>query len=408
MKMMSSAHAYVRGSTARFYEWLVSARGKSLPRAPAIWISGDCHLGNLGALARVDGKIELQMRDLDQTVIGSPAHDVTRLALSMAMAIRASGLPGRLTLLAVEKIAQGYESALEARASRRPVAPLGAPDEVAKLLRLAGHRSRKDLLNERIGGSKAQLIPIGTKFWPLTDPERRAVEALAEKAKFRALVTSLASREDDAPVALLDAAYWVKGCSSLGLWRCAALVSVGREKKAVRALVDLKEAPRPAAPSAPRVQIPADGDRVVHGARALAPHLGSRIISARVLDVPVTVRELLPQDLKFELDALAADDVEELATHLGSVVGIAHARQLTPPRSAAWLEAFRREPTPGSTAPSWLWAAVVDLVALHEGAYLEHCRENRRVMQGVSFAAEEASIVSHHVHASGDPTADLR
>jgi uncharacterized protein (DUF2252 family) len=25
-------------------------------------------------------------------------------------------------------------------------------------------------------------------------------------------------------------------------------------------------------------------------------------------------------------------------------------------------------------APSWLWSSVVDLVAVHETAYLEHCR----------------------------------
>jgi len=25
-------------------------------------------------------------------------------------------------------------------------------------------------------------------------------------------------------------------------------------------------------------------------------------------------------------------------------------------------------------APLWLWKAVVDLVAMHEAAYLEHCR----------------------------------
>jgi uncharacterized protein (DUF2252 family) len=25
-------------------------------------------------------------------------------------------------------------------------------------------------------------------------------------------------------------------------------------------------------------------------------------------------------------------------------------------------------------APSWLWASVVELLALHEAAYLEHCR----------------------------------
>jgi uncharacterized protein (DUF2252 family) len=25
-------------------------------------------------------------------------------------------------------------------------------------------------------------------------------------------------------------------------------------------------------------------------------------------------------------------------------------------------------------APSWLWSALVELVAIHERAYLEHCR----------------------------------
>ena len=28
----------------------------------------------------------------------------------------------------------------------------------------------------------------------------------------------------------------------------------------------------------------------------------------------------------------------------------------------------------GLRAPSWLWSSVVDLLAIHEKAYLEHCR----------------------------------
>ena len=27
-------------------------------------------------------------------------------------------------------------------------------------------------------------------------------------------------------------------------------------------------------------------------------------------------------------------------------------------------------------APSWLWSSVVELIAFHEKAYLEHCRRN--------------------------------
>ena len=50
LKMARSAHAYVRGSTAKFYDWLESSSGK-VPAGRPIWICGDCHMGNLGPLA---------------------------------------------------------------------------------------------------------------------------------------------------------------------------------------------------------------------------------------------------------------------------------------------------------------------------------------------------------------------
>src|SRR6201746_287359 len=97
MKMAESAHAYVRGSTTRFYEWLDGIEGHTLPEGPAIWICGDCHTGNLGPVANADGRVDIQIRDLDQTVIGSPAHDIIRLGLSLATAARGSYLPGVTT-----------------------------------------------------------------------------------------------------------------------------------------------------------------------------------------------------------------------------------------------------------------------------------------------------------------------
>src|SRR5579871_5066842 len=85
-KMARSVHAYVRGSTVKFYEWLDTTAGRSLPQGPPIWICGDCHVGNLGPVANAKGEIDVQIRDLDQTVIGNPAHDLIRLSLSLASA----------------------------------------------------------------------------------------------------------------------------------------------------------------------------------------------------------------------------------------------------------------------------------------------------------------------------------
>src|SRR5580692_10222346 len=87
LKMAQSSHRYVRGSTIKFYEWLESADAK-IPAGPAIWICGDCHIGNLGPLADAKGRVAIQIRDLDQTVIGNPVHDIIRLGLSLASAAR--------------------------------------------------------------------------------------------------------------------------------------------------------------------------------------------------------------------------------------------------------------------------------------------------------------------------------
>jgi uncharacterized protein (DUF2252 family) len=119
--MAVSAHAYVRGNTLKFYEWLESVEQGTLPEGPAIWICGDCHVGNLGPVASAEGKVEIEIRDLDQTVIGNPAHDLIRLALSLATAARGSDLPGVSTALMMEEMMVGYEEALtNPDAKRKP------------------------------------------------------------------------------------------------------------------------------------------------------------------------------------------------------------------------------------------------------------------------------------------------
>ncbi len=94
-KMARSAHAFVRGNTAEFYEMLAaSSAAAHVPSGPAVWICGDCHLGNLGPLSDGDGQVDIQIRDLDQSVIANPAYDLIRLGLSLETAARSSDLPG--------------------------------------------------------------------------------------------------------------------------------------------------------------------------------------------------------------------------------------------------------------------------------------------------------------------------
>ncbi|MFY8221602.1 MAG: DUF2252 family protein [Pirellulales bacterium] len=369
LKMARSAHAYVRGNTKNFYEWLEGSTGQTVPAGPSIWICGDCHAGNIGPIASAKGTVSIQIRDLDQTIVGNPAHDLIRLGLSMASAARGSDLPGVTTARMMEQIIEGYEQSFGAVAD----ADDEWPEVVQQAMKAALKRSWKDLARERIEDTKP-TIPLGKTFWPLADDEREAVDAIFATDAGRRLVTALKSRPDDAEIEVVDAAYWVKGCSSLGLLRCAVLVSVGG-KKGELCLVDVKEAVPALAPHAADAEIPADhAERVVQGAWHLSPALGDRMLAAKVLDHPVFVRELLPQDLKFELADLTCDEAMRLARFLATVVGKAHARQLDEPTRKAWQEELSGHRSKTLDAPSWLWASVVDLLATHEKAYLEHCR----------------------------------
>jgi uncharacterized protein (DUF2252 family) len=374
LKMASSTHAYVRGNTRDFYRWLAaSGLAETVPQGPPVWICGDCHLGNLGPLADAQGAVDIQIRDLDQTVIGNPAHDLIRLGLSLATAARGADLPGVTTARMIEQMVEGYELALTGDGAD----PLATePDVVRAVRRRALGRRWKHLARERLVDT-LPVIPRGKKFWPLFAAERKALDALFEREDVRAMILKLSHREEDEPVRLIDAAYWVKGCSSLGTLRYAVLAGVGGSRKSPDslALVDLKEAVETVAPVAPGWEMPQDyGLRVAAGARSLSPNLGERMLPVGVLGKPMVMRELMPQDLKIEIGQFSRKEAMASARYLAHVVGKAHARQMDEAMRESWRATLLERRGGALDAPSWLWRCVVDLMAAHEIGYLEHCR----------------------------------
>ncbi len=367
IKMAESAHAYVRGNTVQFYAWL---KGKdvqaAIPHGPDIWICGDCHTGNLGPVADLEGRVDIQIRDLDQTVIGNPAHDLIRLGLSLAMAARSSDLPGVTTALMLEELLVGYMSGLRGRFDELKPEDL---QPILRVMRAAKSRQWKHLAEERIEDVKP-TIPLGTKFWALTEREKRELQDVFDSDALDALV------EGGERIRLHDAAYWMKGCSSLGRLRYAALVGVGPRKKKKFRLLDLKEATAAAAPHSTAVKMPKDhAQRVVAGAKALSPFLGERMVATTLAGRPVVIRELRPQDLKFELEGLSQPEAVAIAHLMAGVVGRAHGRQMSRDDRMAWVNELKQRHSKGLDAPRWLWSGVLQLTALHEEAYLEHCRQ---------------------------------
>lgn len=372
LKMARSVHAFVRGNTAQFYRWLADLPFR-LPQGPPVWICGDCHLGNLGPVADLDGNIDIQIRDLDQTVIGNPAFDLIRLGLSLETAARSSDLPGITTARMMEAMIEGYAAAFVSDEENFSL----EPEVVKTVRRRAAGRRWRDLAKERLEDVEPS-IPLGKRFWKLDQIERNAVSDLFEDPFVRARSFELANVEKGGSIRVVDAAHWIKGCSSLGNLRIAVLIAIKTKKAAsdVYALVDIKEALPSVATAAAGASMPKDpAARVVAGARALSPNLGDRMIPAKLLSHSVVLRELAPQDLKLEVEQFSRKDAIRASQYLAHVVGRAHARQMASDDHEIWCRMLKSQRDESLEAPSWLWRSVVDLAARHEAEYLEHCRQ---------------------------------
>ena len=92
--MAGSEHAYIRGNTAKSWQWMNAAWMEVLPNGPPVWNRGNCHVGNLGPLANADGGINAlgQESRPDNQIISDPTRRLIRLGLSVPAATPRSDL----------------------------------------------------------------------------------------------------------------------------------------------------------------------------------------------------------------------------------------------------------------------------------------------------------------------------
>lgn len=367
-KVADAPHAFVRANAAFFYEHVSP---KSIPAGPKIWICGDCHSENIGAVAGHDGVPTIELNDYDEAAIGEPAYDLLRLALSLHFAGRGSGLGGIETVHMVEEMLEGYGISLQRRSERLHVREI--PDRFRRLLNRASAQTHTALLDRRVPRKphRERAFLLGERYWPLTKKERALIESLVTNKRVRKLVAASAEAHSD-HVSLVDAAFRIAGTGSLGCFRAAALVHAGKHKRtpkkddAVLRLLDIKEAGDTHV--AGTRKMPRDAaERTVEAARVLAPSLGARMTRSTLGETSVVVRDLMPQELKATLADLEREEAPSIARFLGAVVGRAHARQLDPSDARAWSKE--------ACDPRWILDALPPLVGVHESGYLAHCVE---------------------------------
>jgi uncharacterized protein (DUF2252 family) len=199
--------------------------------------------------------------------------------------------------------------------------------------------------------------------------EKKAIDRLFESKEARHLVTSLEQRKDNAKIEVVHAAYWMKGCSSLGRLRYGVLLRIGTggHKNGGLCLTDFKEATKAAAPKVAHSKMPMNNARrVVEGACKLSPFLGQCMHASTLLGRDDFIRALMPQDLKLELDQLTREEATSAARYFADDRwrGARSADGRGDTKTVA--TATGSSPFKEREAPSWLWESVVQLVAIHE------------------------------------------
>ncbi len=186
-----------------------------------------------------------------------------------------------------------------------------APFSISRLSDFDRNAMASRVAGQRIKGV-APDIPLSKRFWPLTADKRQVVESLMTQEDIQRLVTSLRGCKADAGARVLDAAFWRKGCSSLGRLRVAVLVAVGTGHAERHSLTDMEEATIAVAPGiAGRSMTRDDAERVVTGTCNMSPFL----------EVRMATHENAPPDLRRLLRLLAVLNLKRAVPKHRQVLG---------------------------------------------------------------------------------------
>lgn len=366
-RMSASPLAFLRGSAPLFYELLRANDDLGQGPEGEGWIVGDLHIENFGAY-RPDGFDDAEkdkakrpavfdLNDFDDTIVGPWRYDVLRLSTSLLLAGREMGVPGLVVLELLDRVLDAWTHAVFDGET-----PSALPAVVHALVEKVRTRSKTQLLDARTKEERGQRRFVrGPRYMDLEpDVLRQVPKALEE------YIATI--REDEGPPKgdheIEDAAFRISGTGSLGGLRMAVITVGGK------AIFDLKEQ---GSPSTAIVCVEPDLDpaeRVVTGFRACAAHpasmLGTSHISSNGARIALSCRRLSPQEDKLTLSKLKREDLPDLATHLGALLGAAH-RRGAKTKGARWNKGDR----------DTIRAQAIALAGLHEAVYLALCERIR-------------------------------
>ncbi len=363
-RMSASPFAFLRGAAPLFYELL--AADAELAGGPEGhgWIQGDAHLENFGAYSPAirdaggwkKGGATFQLNDFDDATQGAWRWDALRLTTSLLLAGRELGTSGPRVLVLCEELLKSHSAAAFSEA----VLP-AMPRPVAQLVAKVDGRSAKKMLEDRTeAAGPARHFVRGDRY---TDAPVAVVSVVPEALALFGERCAAKGGPRPEQLEILDIAFRIAGTGSLGSLRIAVLTR-GKGGDDGSWLFDLKEqAGSSVDVLLPRVPNESRAAEVEQAFRACVDQPPRMLGTSRLADHDVLVRRLTPQEDKLSYSRLKPEDLTELASYLGALLGNAHRRGKAG-TFAAW----------SARDQAGILERAVALAGIHEATYLELCR----------------------------------
>jgi uncharacterized protein (DUF2252 family) len=347
--MAASPFAFLRGSAGLMAYDLTGTPVTGV----GAQICGDAHAGNFGLYGDARGQLVIDLNDFDETVHGPWEWDVKRLAASLVLAGRATGLPEDGCRDAARDAVGAY------RRTMRLLAKLPALDAWNAIAdeRLVSHADAKDLVGTLRRVSKKARANTSARFAAKATEEhaesgaadvgRRFVDAppvlrRVPDAEAAAVAASLGTylgtlSEDRLPLlaryAIHDVAFRVVGTGSVGTRSYVVLLLDHRGEPLV---LQVKEARASAlVPHLPAVGF-AVPETVHEGRRVVLGQKRMQVVSDLLLgwttvgDVPYQVRQFRNRKGSVDPAALPPGELDDYARMTGALLARAHAHSVDP------------------------------------------------------------------------------
>ena len=355
-RMLASPFSYFRGAA------LPMARDLSATPVTGLGVQacGDAHLGNFGLFGSAERRLVFDINDFDETLPGPWEWDVKRLAASLEIAARDSGIGKRGRIAMVRAAAARYRIAMRTFAGQSNLDVFYASadvDEVQRRLRgrltaqqraqlakgvdRARTRDSMHALDKltRIVDGKPRIVADPPLVVPLssllpTDVDASGIEKLLVAAVDSYKRTLSADRRyllDQYRSELADVARKVVGVGSVGT-RCWIMLMLGRDESDPLFLQIKEAGPSVLSAFAGQSRFGNQGQRVVEGQRLMQAASDAFLGWHRMNPAPdgvrrdFYIRQLRDWKLSLDTAAMAPRGLSDYGEVCGWTLARAHAR----------------------------------------------------------------------------------